>query len=167
MLVPEDAAPRPERARLAGYHGAFVARSTTDWGTTANPAPMLALVEGGSCRGLALELPAGRFEETLASWSREEGAEQVVEGQAEVGMPFRRDPAEVTLLTLDPRGPQALRPLPVERLARMAVVARGRRGTGVDYLKLLLEKMRGWGLEDPALSALWKEVEKERGERWR
>ena len=165
-LLPDDASLRPERARLKGYRGAFTAKSTTDWGSRANPAPMLALVPGASSRGLALELSEDSAAEVLAAWHGD-GADRVQEGEAEVGMPFRRDAVRVTFRTVDPEGPHALGALSVERLARMVVVARGRRGTGVDYLKAVNEKLREWGLEEPALAALWKEVEKERSERWR
>lgn len=166
-LLPEDPDVRPERARLSGYRAAFVAASTTTWGTRANPAPILALVPGGSCRGLALDLAEERAQETLARWAGEEGADLALEATAEVGMPFRKDVVPVVTRSVIPAGPQALRALPVDRLARMAVVARGRRGTGVDYLRRLTELLGLWGLQEPVVAELWKEVQKERGERWR
>jgi cation transport regulator ChaC len=170
LLVPENFDPAPERARLTGWRTGFAARSTVEWGTRANPAPVLALVEApaaSSSRGIVLDLSHPQLDEMVARWSEGEGMDRVVKGQAEVGLPFRRDPAQVTALTVQPQGPGWLGSLPVERLARMAVVARGRRGTGVDYLRTLIGKLHEWGLADPAVEALWKEVQKERGEKWR
>jgi cation transport protein ChaC len=167
-LLPEIAPDnRPERARLGGYKAAFAACSRADWGTRANPAPILTLIPGGSCRGMALDLGPDALAEALARWSEMEGADLTREATAEVGLPFRRDPAGVTFRTVDPAGPATFRPLPTDRLARMVVVARGRLGTGVDYLTQLNQAMREWGLDEPAVAALWKEVEKERGEAWR
>ncbi len=167
-LLPEIAHDvRPEGARLGGYKAAFAACSRADWGTRANPAPVLALVPGGSCRGMALELAPDALAEALRRWSEPEGADLAVDATAEVGLPFRRDPTPVSFRTVDPAGPHALRPLPPERLARMVVVARGRLGTGVDYLTRLTQAMREWGLEEAAVMELWKLVEKERGEAWR
>jgi cation transport protein ChaC len=157
----------PERARLGGWKAAFAARSRAEWGTAANPAPILALVPGGSCRGMTVELSPEALAEALRRWSELEGADHAVETPAEVGLPFRRDQESVSFLTVDPAGGQALRGLPAERLARMVVVARGRAGTGLDYLTRLTRVMREWGLEEPVVTALWKEVEKERGEKWR
>jgi glutathione-specific gamma-glutamylcyclotransferase len=167
-LLPEIARDvRPERARLGGYKAAFAACSRTDWGTRANPAPVLALVPGGSCRGMTLELAPDALAEGLCRWAELEGADLALEATAEVGLPFRRDPTPVTFRTVDPAGPAVFRPLPSDRLARLVVVARGRLGTGLDYLTQLNEAMREWGLEEPVVTALWKEVEKERGEAWR
>jgi cation transport regulator ChaC len=167
LLSDVPAADRPERARLVGWRASFAAGSRERWGTRANPAPLLALVPGSSCRGMTVELAPEALEQALRSWSELEGADRRVEATAEVGLPFRRDSEGVTFLTVDPAGPHALRPLPPERLARMAIVARGRRGTGVDYLRALDGALREWGLEEPVAAAVWKEVEKERGEAWR
>jgi cation transport protein ChaC len=158
---------RPQRARLAGYKAAFAACSRADWGTRANPAPILALIPGGSCRGMTVDLAPDALASALARWSEMEGADVIREATAEVGLPFRRDPAAVSFRTVDPTGPAAFRPLPFDRLARLVVVARGRLGTGVDYLTGLHQAMREWGLDEPAVDGLWKEVEKERGEAWR
>ena len=166
-LLPGGETAKPERARLAGYRPAFAARSTTDWGSGANPAPILALVPGGSCRGVAIEVAPEVFEETIARWREEQGADELVEAQAEIGLPFRRDPARVSTLTVAKAGPHALAKLPVERLARMALVARGLRGTGLDYLINLNDQLRHWGLEEPAVTELWNEVQKEREGGWR
>jgi cation transport regulator ChaC len=158
----------PERARLAGRRAAFGARSESDWGTRSNPAPLLCLVAGGSCRGMAVELSPEKFDETVSRWmSDAEGADLREEGSAEVGLPFRREVTSVTYLTADPRGPHALKPLPTERLARMVLVARGRRGTGRDYLVDLSRVLREWGMDEATVTALLKEVQKERGEGWR
>jgi cation transport regulator ChaC len=114
-----------------------------------------------------MELPPERLEELLESCSEEPGGFVVLEAEAEVGLPFRRDLVRVVAPAVDPKGSFGLPSLPVERLARMAVVARGRHGTGVDFLRELNAKLHEWGLEDPAVAALWKEVQKERGEGWR
>ena len=167
-LLPDLSPPAPpQRARLIGHRAAFAARSQQDWGTRANPAPMLTLVPGASSRAAAVELPPDSFEEALRRWSETEGGDRRVEADAEVGLPFRRDLTRVTFLTADPAGPHALKPLPLERLARMVLVARGRRGTGIEYLLGLNERLREWGFEEPAVAALLKEVQKERGEGWR
>jgi cation transport regulator ChaC len=116
---------------------------------------------------MVVDLPAEALADALRRWSELEGADLAVETTAEVGLPFRRDPEAVSFLTVDPAGPHTLRSLPVDRLARMVVVSRGRLGTGVDYLSQLDRTMREWGLDEAALTALLKQVEKERGEAWR
>ena len=115
---------------------------------------------------MSLEVEPGKMEEILAGWEELEGADHTVEGDAEVGMPFRRDPARVTFRTVSAPA-KGVAALPPDRLARMALVARGRKGTGADYLRELVGSMREWGIEEPVVTALWKEVQKEGGEAWR
>lgn len=115
---------------------------------------------------MSLEVEPAELEEIAGRWEELEAVDRLVEGDAEIGMPFRRDPARVVFRTVSEPA-KALAALPPERLARMALVARGRKGTGADYLRELVAAMREWGIEEPVVTALWKEVQKEGGEAWR
>jgi hypothetical protein len=115
---------------------------------------------------MSLEVAPAELEEILSRWAELEDVDQSVEGDAEVGLPFRRDPARVVSRTTS-RPAKAVAALPPERLARMALVARGRKGTGADYLRELTAAMRAWGIDEPIVTALLREVGKEAGEAWR
>lgn len=59
-------------ARLHGYHRDFRLKLTYGRGTPDRPALMLGLVPGGSCRGVALRVPAGILKrELMLVWRRE------------------------------------------------------------------------------------------------
>ena len=59
-------------ARLHGYHRDFRLRIEMGRGTPETPGLMLALVGGGSCRGVALRLPSPNLsDELLLVWRRE------------------------------------------------------------------------------------------------
>src|SRR5262245_48332017 len=63
-------------ARLPGYHREFAHESHRRWGTPEKPCPLVGLVEGGECWGIAYEVPRGDEDRIARNLARREAAKE-------------------------------------------------------------------------------------------
>lgn len=140
------------RARLPGYHRSLCIASNHWRGTPDRPGLVLGLDRGGSCVGLAFEVPAAHAAATLAA----------VRARELIGGVYHETVAGVLLP--DGTRRQALtyvadrsHPDYTGRLDRDTMLARVRQGTGhgganADYVRATYAHMLELGLADPDLA---------------
>jgi cation transport protein ChaC len=138
-------------ARLPGFQRAFLHQSTRRWGTPDRPCPILGLVPGGECWGLAFQIPEaerGAVERALAKREaarerrRETRATETPEGAVDAWVWVSRAP--------DGRGAADLDGLEARLRAAHGVV-----GTGVEYVRTIVHAMERHGIQDPLVTTLW------------
>jgi len=140
--------------RVDGYHRRLCISSTRYRGTQERPGVVLGLDRGGSCLGMAWEVPGGEVSSVLAQlWGREmrNGAYQprAVKVQLRNGRPIR------ALCFVARRShPGYLRLSQDEILARVHRCA-GERGANREYLEHTVVALQRYGIEDRSLSRLF------------
>ncbi len=147
------------QATLLGYHRSFNKKSTTNWGTTENPAPTLGLepADAATCIGILFDLPDGRRDDVLAYLRKREGKSfefptlevRLEDGSLVHALTPVNDRTERTYLgalTLDER-------------VRMARTASGSKGSGIDYVRGVRETLHRLGIRDPAVEAFSNSVD--------
>lgn len=143
-------------ADLSGYCRRFNKASVRNWGTKTAPGPTLNLLklDTGLCRGIAFQFPDAQKSEILSYLQEREGkafqlqeVEVLLENQSEV-------------LALVPlyNGQNLIEGQTTKELAAMALAASGTDGTCLSYVKGIAEKLMALGINDPAVSDLWKEI---------
>jgi cation transport protein ChaC len=148
-----------EPALLRGYHRSFCIWSYDYRGTPARPGLVLGLNHGGSCRGMALRVPAESVAETIDGvWLREMGGRPVYKMKL---LPVRTTYGSVNAIAFT-----ALRNctdyagrLPLDEMARVILDAVGRRGSCRDYFATTLRHLEQLGFVDPSLRRLAERVE--------
>jgi cation transport protein ChaC len=144
-------------ARVHGFHRRFCMWSHVNRGSLQKPGLVLGLDTGGSCRGVAFRIAAGRSAEELRLlWRRE-----MVLGSycprwvsADAGGQMLRAIAFI----VNRQHPSYAGRLPIETVIRTMVSTRGHLGTSAEYL---LETVRGLiehGVRDAYLLELRKRV---------
>src|SRR5512143_421691 len=137
-------------ARLPGYRRAFLHVSTRRWGTPEHPCPILGLVPGGECWGLAFDVPDADRRAVERALARREAATErrretlsaeTPEGSVEAWVWVSRAP--------DGGGPD------LSALEARLRAAHGVVGTGVEYVRTLVHAMEPHGIHDPLVDALW------------
>lgn len=147
------------KATLAGFHRRFCLKSQIGRGSAAKPALMAALDNGGDCRGLALRIPAAHVDpETEILWRREMLAGSYVPTFVAVETPQGAIEEAVTFVI----NRQCARyvQLDIEETARLIATGRGVRGTCLEYLENLADRLELLGLHDPAISDLRQRVQR-------
>jgi glutathione-specific gamma-glutamylcyclotransferase len=140
-------------AALSGFHRSFCLKSQMGRGSPDKPALMAALDCGGACNGLALRIPAEHVDrETQILWQREMLAGSYVptfvavetpQGGIEEAVTFVINRQSNRYVQLDP-----------EETARLIATGRGVRGTCLEYLENLSERLELLDLEDRAIRDL-------------
>ena len=144
-------------AVLPGYRRAFNKKSVANWGSKLHPAPTLNLVAsaGASCTGIAFQLPENREQAVLAYLRKREGRDIALRP-----MDLRvYDGQPLTAFVPVYGGANVLPDLPIHTLLAHVRLARGNKGSGIDYVRGIARAMRALGLDDPAVSALANQVE--------
>jgi cation transport protein ChaC len=114
---------------------------------------MAALDSGGDCRGLALRIPAAHVErETDILWRREMLSGSYVPTLVPVETPQGGIDEAVTFV-INHQCDRYVQ-LGVEETARLIATGRGTRGTCLEYLENLAERLDLLGLEDRAIREL-------------
>ena len=146
VLGPYSARP----ARLSDYRRAFLHESRRRWGTPERPCPIVGLVPGGECWGLAFEIgDADRRAVARAVEKREAAAERRRET---LSAETAEGPVEAWVWVS--RVPGGAAP-DLETLAERLRAAHGVVGTGVEYVRTLVHALEPHGLHDPLVDALW------------
>jgi cation transport protein ChaC len=140
-------------ATLEGFHRSFCLKSRIGRGSAERPALMAALDRGGSCQGLALRIPAEHVDrETEILWMREMLAGSYVPTFVTLQTPQGGIDEAVTF-AINRQSDRYAR-LGIEETARLVATGRGIRGTSLEYLENLADRLELLGLDDPAIAEL-------------
>jgi cation transport protein ChaC len=146
-------------ARAVDWHRSFCLGVKSGRGTPENPGVMLGLRPGGECWGTVLHVAEEAVETELdLLWRREMVADGYIPRWVEV-----RDVADEKLghaiaFTINPKGPAYVGDLPEEEVVRRLATARGRLGTGAEYLFHTRDSLRALGITDPFLERVAEQV---------
>jgi cation transport protein ChaC len=144
-------------ATLAGFHRRFCLKSQLGRGSAANPAVMAALDCGGDCRGLALRIPAAHVErETDILWRREMMSGSYVPTFVALETP-QGDIEEAVAFVINRECGRYVE-LDMDETARLIATGRGVRGTCLEYLENLAERLDLLDLEDRSIRELHARV---------
>jgi cation transport protein ChaC len=145
------------KAALAGFHRRFCLKSQIGRGSAERPALMAALDDGGSCHGLALRIPAPHVDaETDILWRREMLAGSYVPTFVAVETP-QGGITEAVAFVINRQSDRYVQ-LDVDETARLIATGCGVRGTCLEYLENLAERLELLGLDDPAIRDLCSRV---------
>lgn len=134
-------------ARVLGYHRVLRMRSRVNRGTVQEPGLVLALVSGGSCRGLVYRVPRAEGEAVLSRlWAREMPNGVYEPRWLSCSTPIGR--LRALAFTLSRRSPNWTGPLHEPELLHILRHAQGRYGTTLDYLLRTVEGLRAHGIRD-------------------
>jgi len=137
---------------LQGFQRRFCLKSHIGRGSADKPALMAGLEAGGSCQGLALRLPAEAVDrETEILWMREMIAGTYVPTMVPVETP--QGPVQAVTFVMNQKSDRYVR-LDFEETARIIATGRGVRGTCLEYLENLAERLDLLGLHDPDITTL-------------
>ena len=143
---------QPRPARLAGWHRAFNHRSVLRWGRPEQPCPILGLLPGGDCWGLAFELPGERERSTLRMLARREAAAEYERRPLAVQLVGGGVPAWVALSRPEhAHGHDD----DLDALAASLRAAHGVVGTGSEYVRGLAHALEQHELRDALVESLW------------
>lgn len=150
------------RAVARGWHRQFCIQTRGHRGTPEAPGLMMALMSGGRCVGLALEVSAGAEPQALEDPARREFP--FVETMAYCRW-LRLDTAEGPILGLvfwaGPTGPNIRRSLPLPVAAAQIARACGPRGSTAEYLHNTVRSLEEHGIHDRNLWRLQRLVAEE------
>jgi cation transport protein ChaC len=140
-------------ARLRGWHRRFCLWSLATRGTPETPGLVLGLEPGGSCRGVALRLPAPlALDELHLLWRRE----MVVGSYRPTWVRLHAEGREIVALTFVVRRdhPQYAGKLAPEREVEVMARAAGAFGSSLDYLERTRVALIAHGIVDAYLEDL-------------
>jgi cation transport protein ChaC len=144
-------------ATLNGFHRSFCIKSQLGRGSREKPALMAALDRGGACQGLALRIPAEHVDrETQILWMREMLSGSYVPTFVAVETP-QGAIADAVTFVINPQSDRYVQ-LDVEESARLIATGRGARGTCLEYLERVVERLDLLGLEDASIRELRQRV---------
>lgn len=137
-------------ARVLGFHRVLRMRSRVNRGSPQEPGLVLALVSGGSCRGLVYRIPREVGEVVLPMlWAREMPNGVYEPRWLNCDTPSGR--LRALAFTLSRRSPNWTGPLHEPELLHIFRHASGRYGTTLDYLLGTVQGLREHGIRDMEL----------------
>ena len=140
-------------ARLRGFHRRFCIWSLASRGTPERPGLVLGLEPGGSCRGVALRLPAPlALDELHLLWRREMVVGSYSPRWVELDAEGRRLKALAFVVRRD--HPQYAGKLSADEHAKTIATAAGAFGSTADYLERTRVALISHGIVDPYLEDL-------------
>ena len=141
---------------LQGYHRRFCLKSHIGRGSRDAPALMAGLDDDGTCEGLVFRVPAASVErETEILWMREMIAGTYVPTLMPIETP--QGAVEALAFVMNRNSSRYVR-LDLEETARIIATGRGLRGTCLEYLENLAERLDLLGLHDPEIHELHARV---------
>lgn len=137
-------------AKVLGFHRVLRMRSRVNRGSPQQPGLVLALISGGSCRGLVYRIPGAAAEPALQQlWARE-----MPNGVYEprwLNCDTSTGRLRALAFTLPRHSPNWTGPLQEPELLHIFRHASGRYGTTLDYLLRTVQGLREHGIRDMAL----------------
>lgn len=153
----EPAAKR--RAVAYGWHRQFCIQTRGFRGTPEAPGLMMALMSGGSCAGLALEVAAGAERQVLdESVRREFPFVETMAYRRWLTLATQEGPIRALVFWAGPTGPNIRRSLPLQVAAAQMARACGPRGSTEEYLHNTVRSLEEHGIRDRNLWRLQKLV---------
>jgi cation transport protein ChaC len=138
-------------ARLDGFQRAFRHESTRRWGTPAHPCPILGLVPGGECWGLAFAVPEAERRAVERALAKREAAgerrRETLTAETEAG------PIDTWVWVSRPSNDETGTDL--DALEARLRAAHGVVGNGVEYVRTVVHAMERHGIRDPLVATLW------------
>jgi len=152
MWSPGFRASRKSVALARGYHRAMCILSHRHRGTPRRPGLVMGLCRGGSCWGMAFQVPGSRARRVLAALWRREMVNKVYKPTFIPVLVERGRRIRALSFVADTTHPQFAGELDLHGRARLVAQGIGQRGPCVDYIRNTLEHMLALGLDDPHLS---------------
>jgi len=143
-----------EEAELQGYHRDLNKKSTRNWGTSENPAPVLGLEEGGMCEGKAFKLPRDNWESILNELNDREGPSYSLENLTAI----IEGEEQETYVFVNQRNHTYIGELPIQKRAEMSLEAKGKNGSGIEYVVKTWAHLDRIGIEDQGLDKYLREM---------
>ena len=144
----EVAEKRP--ARVHGHHRALQMWSRVNRGTPERPGLVLALISGGSCRGMALRIQADHVPDMLPQlWQRE--MPNPVYDPKWLPCQTPQGPVQALAFTLSRHSPSYTGVLHASHYRDIFQHAVGRYGSTLDYARLTCDHLRAIGIQDAEL----------------
>jgi glutathione-specific gamma-glutamylcyclotransferase len=137
-------------AKVLGFHRVLRMSSRVNRGTPQQPGLVLALISGGSCRGLVYRIPRAKGQEVLPRlWDREmpNGVYEPRWLNCDTDVGRQRALA----FTLSRQSPNWTGPLHEPQLLHIFQHASGRYGSTLDYLLRTVQGLREHGIRDREL----------------
>lgn len=142
------------RATAIGWHRSFSISLDHFRGTPERPGLMLALVSGGNCDGLLLEVEAGTETQSLRALLRRElVAHELAANACWIEVDTDRGREQALTFYADPVGTQ-IADLSIEDQARRLARAAGAAGSGAEYLLRTVEGLAEFGIHDDYIWSL-------------
>ena len=148
-----------QNVSIHGFHRSFCLRSRHGRGSVEEPGLMLGLDFGGRCNGVALRIPADQVRhELMLVWRREMAIGSYAPRwiQARAGNQKLRAVAFI----VNHAHPQYAGRLPLETVIKTLATAKGKFGSGADYLYQTVDCLAKHGIRDSYLSHLRDHVMK-------
>jgi len=150
---PDFDCPEQRPARIRGYHRALKMWSHVNRGTPQCPGLVFALLPGGSCRGLALRVPADQARQIFEQlWLREMPTLTYIPRWLRCETP--QGPVQALAFTLPRSSPGYTGLLSPDRYREVFAQARGCFGITLEYAHRTHDSLRALGIEDDALARL-------------
>lgn len=151
---------RSEPARVHGYHRSLCVYSHVHRGTPDQPGLVLGLDRGGSCHGMAFEVPSERWDETIAYLrAREQVTSVYLEKRKSVTLIASGQMVEAVTYVVDRAHRQYAGVLDDAMLERHVRSGKGVSGDCTDYVMNTLSHLRDMNIHDPALERLARRLE--------
>lgn len=148
---PEFEFSHQQPARIQGYHRALRMHSRLYRGTPEQPGLVLALLSGGSCRGMLYRVDASRAEATLRQVWEREMVSGVYEPRWLACHTVDGGMRHALAFTLSRRSPSWTGPLDEAQLVHVFRHACGRYGSTLEYLQRTVHSLRAHGIHDREL----------------
>jgi cation transport protein ChaC len=148
-----------ENVTVHGFHRSFCLRSRHGRGSVEQPGLMLGLDFGGCCNGVALRIPAAEVRhELMLVWRRE----MAIGSYAPRWIPARAGGKKLRAIAfvVNHAHPHYAGKLPVDTVVKTLATAKGRFGTGADYLYQTVDCLAKHGIRDSYLTRLRDQVMK-------
>jgi cation transport protein ChaC len=150
-------------AMLHGFHRRFCVYSHRYRGTPDTPGLVLGLARGGSCRGLAYQVPVAEGEAVMDYLYEREMVLGVYDPR---WLKVALDDGRVVRaagFVVDPTHPQYAGRLSLDAMADLILQGEGKGGTCLDYLRNTVHHLEALDMHDRALHRLLRHVERRRG----
>ncbi len=142
-------------AHAVGWHRAFCLSVSMGRGTPESPGAMLGLRPGGTCPGAVLRIAETDVEHELdLLWRREMVADGYIPRWVPIADADGRDLGGAIAFTINADQPTYCGHLPEDEIVGRLATARGRLGTGAEYLFRTRDGLAAMGVIDPFLDRM-------------
>jgi len=142
-------------ARLFGYHRALCVYSFLYRGTRENPGLVAGLLPGGSCRGMAIRVEAGKWE-SVRDYLHEREMIYNVYIPKWMKARVKGRMTEVYGFVANPAHEQFAGQLSERKTAQLIAAGMGQQGSGLEYLENTVRHLEELGIKDRGLARIYR-----------